>query len=85
MKAKFLRALCSVIFRWSIAHGAEDAAVLKERDGKAVALAEKGRVDEAEKEFRADLEIRHRKPGPEHPDTLHTRSNRAGLLGLQEK
>src|SRR5438132_1547145 len=83
MKTTSLRALCAAFFLGSLAAGAEDAAALKERDEKAIAIAGKGRLDEAEKEFRAVLEIRLRELGPEHPDTLRSQHYMAMMFSIR--
>jgi tetratricopeptide (TPR) repeat protein len=61
--------------------GAEHPDTLASRSNVAVALRDLGRLEEAEAEHRAVLEIMTRLLGAEHPDTLTSRSNLAVALG----
>ncbi len=60
--------------------GAEHPDTLTSRNDRALALYAMGRLEEAEAEHRAVLEIFTRVLGAEHPDTLTSRDNRALVL-----
>jgi tetratricopeptide (TPR) repeat protein len=60
--------------------GAEHPDTLTSRSSLALALDGLGRLEEAEAEHRAVLEIRTRVLGAEHPSTLNSRSNHAAAL-----
>jgi Flp pilus assembly protein TadD len=53
---------------------------LTSRNNLATVLRDLGRLEEAEVEHRAVLEIRRRVLGEEHPDTLTSRNNLASVL-----
>ena len=61
-------------------HGEEHPDTLTSRDNLAHVLNRLGRLEEAEVEHRAVLQIRRRVSGEEHPDTLTSRDNLALVL-----
>ncbi|MGH4008942.1 MAG: tetratricopeptide repeat protein, partial [Pseudonocardiaceae bacterium] len=62
-------------------HGEEHPDTLTNRNNLASVLRGLGRLEEAETEHRAVLQIRRRVLGEEHPDTLSNRNNLASVLG----
>jgi hypothetical protein len=68
--------------------GEEHPDTLTSRNNLALVLRGLGRLEEAEAEHRAELEICRRVLGEEHPDTLTSRHNLATVLrdlGRQEE
>jgi len=61
-------------------HGEEHPDTLTSRNNLANVLGDLGRLEEAEAEHRAVLEIRRWVLGEEHPDTLTSRNNLATVL-----
>lgn len=62
-------------------HGDEHPDTLSSRNNLAEVLAGLGRLEDAEAEHRAVLQVQRRVMGEEHPDTLTSRNNLAGVLG----
>ncbi|GAA0410654.1 hypothetical protein GCM10009530_73940 [Microbispora corallina] len=60
--------------------GEEHPDTLTSQNNLALALRALGRLEEAEAEHRAVLEIRRRVLGEDHPDTLTSRNNLALVL-----
>ncbi len=65
--------------------GQEHPDTVTTRDNLALVLHDLGRLDEAEAEIRAVLEIRQRALGPDHPDIIGSRSNLALVLHDQAR
>jgi hypothetical protein len=59
--------------------GPEHPNTLTSRNNLASVLGDLGRLEEAEQEHRAVLDIRMRVLGPEHPNTLTSRNNLASV------